>query len=334
MNLRKREQTGLPLLVAEVGFNHEGSLDTAAALIRAAAESGADAVKFQTFKASDLALPSAPHYELIRAAEMRPEDARFLADTAREAGIAFFSTPFSLEAVAMLEAVDVPAYKIASMDVTTPYLLEAVARTGKPVILSTGMATLDEIGTALAQLQHAGATDIGLLHCLSLYPAQAEDCNLAAIDKLKRAFGLPTGWSDHYPGPKACLAAYFAGADIIETHFTLDREAPGGDHAHSLDPNMLRGLVEDLRLFERMQGSPSFFDNRPDAGFASAFRRGTHAARDLDAGEVPGPDDLLYCRPANGLSPAGMSACQGRPLARAVPRHTPLTREDFEDCRA
>ncbi len=334
MNLRTRERTGLPLLVAEVGFNHEGSLDTAAAMIRAAAEAGADAVKFQTFKAADLALPTASHYELIRAAEMRPEDARFLADTAREAGIAFFSTPFSLEAVAMLEAVDVPAYKIASMDVTTPYLLEAVARTGKPVILSTGMATLDEIGTAVTQLRHAGATDIGLLHCLSLYPAQAEDCNLAAIGELKRAFGLPTGWSDHYPGASACLAAFCVGADIIETHFTLDTATPGGDHAHSLDPAGMKALLAEMRRMAPMfgqGGGQGFFNNRPDRQYAALYRRGVYAARDIAAGETLTMADLLFCRPESALTPHTVEAVLGRKVVRPVTAHAALTPADMVD---
>ena len=329
MDLRKRQRTGLPLLVAEVGFNHGGSRETAAAMIRAAAEAGADAVKFQTFRAADLALPTAAHFELIRSGEMDRDDALFLAAEARASGIEFFSTPFSLQAVEMLEQAGVQAYKIASMDLVTPYLLDAVAATGKPVILSTGMATLEEISAAVERLGRAGAKEIGLLHCLSLYPARAEDCNLAAMAELKQAFGLPTGWSDHFPGPKACLAAFCAGAEIIETHFTLDTATQGGDHAHSLDPAMLRGLVEDIRLCASLQGRPGFFAARPDREFAPAYRRGVHAARDLAAGEVPGPGDLLFCRPLAGLSPADMEALADRPLKKAVGKNAALALEDF-----
>lgn len=330
MNLRKRKQTGLPLLVAEVGFNHEGSLDTAAALIRAAAESGADAVKFQTFKASDLALPSAPHYELIRTAEMSLEDAHVLSGHAREAGIEFFSTPFSLEAVALLENVGVPAYKIASMDLTTPYLLDAVGRTGKPVILSTGMATLDEIGVAVARLRRTGTREIGLLHCLSLYPAQARDCNLSAIGQLKDAFGLPTGWSDHFPGSSACLAAFCSGADIIETHFTLDTSNPGGDHGHSLDPQGMKNLVAEMQRMADMQGGQNFFNERPDRQFAAAYRRGIYTARDIAAGEEITMGDLLFCRPESALNPRTIESVLGRKTARPLANHTAVTAEDLE----
>lgn len=333
MNLRTREQTGLPLLVAEVGFNHEGSLDTAAALIRAAAEAGAHAVKFQTFRAADLALPTAPHYAMIRSAEMSLEDARFLAQTAREAGIAFFSTPFSLEAVAMLETVGVPAYKIASMDLTTPHLLEAVACTGKPVIISTGMATLDEIGTALTRLRAAGATDIGLLHCLSLYPAQAEDCHLDAIETLKRAFGLPTGWSDHFPGSSACLGAFCLGADIIETHFTLDSSTPGGDHGHSLGPDGMKALVAEMRRMAPMFGKNNqqrFYNNRPDRQFAALYRRGVYAARSIAPGETLAMANLLFCRPESTLTPLTVEALLGRRVARPIAAHAPVTLADLD----
>lgn len=331
MDIRKRERTGLPLVVAEIGFNHGGDLGEAVAMIRAAKEAGADAVKFQTYRASDLALPDAPHYGLIAAGEMTPRDAAHLAEAAAAARIPFFSTPFSLEAVEMLEAVGVPAYKIASMDVTTPYLLEAVARTGKPVIVSTGMATLDEIRAAVEILRSGGARDVALLHCLSLYPASAEDLNLAAIPALREAFGLPTGWSDHYPGSKACLAAYFAGADIIETHFTLDTATPGGDHAHSLDPASLAALVEDIRLFASMQGRPDMFAHRPDADFAQAYRRGVHAARDLGAGERPQPGDLLFCRPVAAMTPMDLPRVQGKALVRGVDKFAPLRVQDFEE---
>lgn len=330
MDLYKRQQTGLPLLVAEVGFNHAGSRDTAAAMIRAAAEAGADAVKFQTFRADDLALPSAPHYALIRSGEMEREDALFLAAEARACGIAFFSTPFSVQAVEILEQAQVPAYKIASMDLVTPYLLDAVAATGKPVILSTGMADLAEIGAAVERLRQGGAPQIGLLHCLSLYPARAEDCNLAAMATLKQAFGLPTGWSDHFPGTKACLAAFCAGAEIIETHFTLDTATPGGDHAHSADPQGLRDLLADMRLFATLQGRGDFFPQRPDREFAPAFRRGVYAARDLPAGTPLRAEDLLCCRPESACTPAMLPTLLGRTLARPLAAHQPLHPEDLQ----
>lgn len=332
MDLRTRQRTGLPLLVAEVGFNHQGDREAATALIRAAAQAGAQAVKFQTFRAADLVLPQAPHFELIRQGEMSREDVRFLAAQAREAGIAFFSTPFSVQAVEMLEEAAVPAYKIASMDLTTPYLLDAVAATGKPVILSTGMATLPEIASAVERLRRQGAGDLGLLHCLSLYPARAEDCNLQVMALLRREFGLPTGWSDHFPGVGACLAAFGAGAEIIETHFTLDVAAPGGDHAHSADPAMLRGLVETMALHATMLGAgEDFFARRPDREFAPLYRRGLYVARDLPPGHVLTMADLRFCRPQSAITPEDLATVLGRRLARAVTALTALTPEDLAE---
>lgn len=329
MDLHKRESTGLPSVIAEIGFNHEGSLETAESMIRAAAEAGADAVKFQTFRAADLALPDAAHFEAVRCAEMRREDAHALASVAKQCGIAFFSTPFSVEAVSILEEVGVPAYKIASMDVTTPYLLDAVAATSKPVILSTGMSTLKEIGAAVERLHQKGAGDVGLLHCLSLYPARAEDCNLSAIRELKQAFGLPTGWSDHYPGTKACLAAFCAGAEIIETHFTLDTATPGGDHNHSADPPGLHRLISDMRLFNLMQGKKDFYSNRPDRQYAPVYRRGVYAARDLVAGTRLRREDLLFCRPESAITPRTLDDILGRILARTVPMYKAMDPSDL-----
>ena len=332
MDLRTRQRTGLPLLVAEVGFNHQGDLEAAAALIRAAAQAGAQAVKFQTFRAADLALPQVPHFELLRQGEMSREDIRFLAAQAREAGIDFFSTPFSVQAVEMLEEAAVPAYKIASMDLTTPYLLDAVAATGKPVILSTGMATLPEIAAAVERLQRQGAGDLGLLHCLSLYPARAEDCHLQVMALLRREFGLPTGWSDHFPGVGACLAAFGAGAEIIETHFTLDVAIPGGDHAHSADPGMLRGLVETMALHAAMLApAEDFFARRPDRQFASLYRRGLYAAHDLAPGQTLTMADLRFCRPQSAMMPEDLDAVLGRRLARSLTALTALTPEDLTE---
>lgn len=332
MDLRTRQRTGLPLLVAEVGFNHQGDREAAAALIRAAAQAGAHAVKFQTFRAADLALPDAPHFEAVRAGEMSREDVHFLAAQAREAGVAFFSTPFSVQAVEMLEEAAVPAYKIASMDLATPYLLDAVAATGKPAILSTGMASLAEIAAAVDRLQRRGAGDLGLLHCVSLYPARAEDCALQVMALLRREFGLPTGWSDHFPGVAACLAAFGAGAEIIETHFTLDTTTPGGDHAHSADPAMLRGLVETMALHATMLApAEDFFDRRPDGQFAPLYRRGLYAARDLAPGQTIAMADLSFCRPQSVLTPEDLDAVLGRRLVRAVAAWTALSPEDFTE---
>lgn len=320
---------GLPLLIAEIGFNHAGDMELAQKMIVAAAAAGADMVKFQTFRAEDLALPHSLHFELIRKGEMGLENMRVLSSVAKEHGVTFFSTPFSSEAVDKLESLEVDCYKVASMDVTNRHLLARLAATGRPLMLSTGMATLDEIGETLAFLEKAKAGPVALMHCISHYPPQASDLNLAAIGHLQRTFQVPVGYSDHYPGTDACLAAFFQGAQIIETHFTLDHTIEGGDHAHSTEPDMLRRLLNQMRLFRAMAGSENVYDQRPDRPEAALYRRGVYTARALPKGHVPSESDLLFCRPPSPLTPNDFEWISKSPLEHDVPAHTALTRNDF-----
>ena len=317
---------GIPTIIAEVGFNHEGDMEKAMAMIRGAAEAGADAVKFQSFKATDLALPGAAHFELIRSGELSEEQHRELFEEARRLGLSFLSTPFSRVNVDLLERIGVGAYKVASMDLDNRHLLEHIAGTGKPVYLSTGMALLSEIAEALEHLDKCGAAEVTILHCIANYPAQAEELNLAAIPYLKRVFGVPVGYSDHYPGTKACLMAALLGAEVIETHFTLDTSWPGGDHAHSATPQSLGALIEDLRLLKEMEGEPILGAKRPDRANAGQFRRGLYAARNLSPGERLTEEDLLLCRPPSELSPNDLEWLLGREVRTAVAAHEPLRR--------
>ena len=242
-------------IIAEIGFNHEGDLKLAIEMIKAAAKAGTHAVKFQTYKASDLALPSASHYQAIKSGEMSLEQHVELAKIAHGCGIEFLSTPYSPWAIDILEKVGVPAYKVASMDCTNKHLLGFIAETKKPIYLSTGMATLTEISETLYYLSEVKSGPVTLLHCMSLYPAEAKDLNLAIIPYLKELFGVSVGYSDHYPGIKACLVAAMLGAEVIETHFTLDITKEGADHYHSVDAEMLRQLVTEIDLFQQMKGT-------------------------------------------------------------------------------
>ena len=315
-------------IIAEIGFNHEADMAVAADMIAAASDAGADAVKFQTFRATDITLPTSPHYRAIRDMEMTLDQHRELAALADKAGVAFLSTPFSAWAVDLLEEVGVRAYKVASMDLTNELLLGRIAETGKPLYLSTGMSVLAEIDRALAFLREHGDPEVTLFHCLSKYPATAEQLNLSAISHLRRTFGVPVGYSDHFPGNRACLAAAMMGASVIETHFTLDSGKEGGDHGHSTDPAALKQLVEDIRLFEAMRGDPLFFNDRPDRPEASLFRRSIHAARDIAPGEVLTMDDLMLNRPGNGRPTADLGLFLGRETRRAVQQYEPLSQDD------
>ncbi len=315
-------------IIAEIGFNHEGDLDQADAMIRAAARAGADAVKFQTFRASDLALPDAPHYKLIECGELDRGAHQRLAKTAGDEGVDFLSTPFSVAAVDMLQELGVPAFKVASMDCTNKHLLGRIAATGKPVYLSTGMANETEISESLAFLKEQNSGPVSILHCVSVYPPPADALNLATIPWLKERFGIPVGYSDHYPGIDACIAAAALGAEIIEVHFTLDTTKPEGDHGHSADEAQLGELVRRTADFHAMTGRPEL-SGRKDRNAATMFRRGMYAARDLIAGELLTEADLLFCRPASALGPSDLKGVLGKCLIRPIDQYTAIENDMF-----
>lgn len=317
-------------LIAEIGFNHEGKMDVARDLIHAAAEAGADAVKFQTFRAGDIALPSSPHYDLIKQGELTHENHVDLFETAQKAGLDFLSTPFSLGSVDLLQKIGVSAFKVASMDCTNLPLLKHIAATGKPVYLSTGMAELHEIALSLNRLKAWSKGEVILLHCLSLYPAGAKDLNLDVIPFLRSLFNVPVGYSDHYPGTDACFAAAAMGAQVIETHFTLDKSIPGGDHGHSADPHDIKKLKEKLVLFEQMKGSKEAVYFRPDKKCALDFRRGVYAGRDLVEGNQIQADDLVCSRPPSDFTPNDIRELVGRTLKESVSAFNPITRETVD----
>ncbi len=311
-------------IIAEIGFNHEGDSETATEMIRAAAGAGANAVKFQTFKAGDIALPSSPHYSAIQEGEMSEEQHYSFSRTAKECGVDFLSTPFAPWAVELLEKVGVPAFKVASMDCANHHLLKYIARTGKPIFLSTGMCSLEEIASTLDFLNNENSGPVTLLHCLSLYPAESKDLNLQIIPFLKNTFGVPVGYSDHYPGTDACLAAVMAGAEVIETHFTMDCTKEGGDHGHSVEPDALKNLIGKITLFETMLGKKNAVFQRSDRNFAKDYRRGVHAAQGISKGRTISMEDLQLCRPATSLSPNDLDRIIGRNAARDINAGEPV----------
>lgn len=330
------------LIIAEAGVNHNGDKDKAFALIDAAAAAGADAVKFQTFNAERLAAISAPkaayqkqttdssesQFEMLKKLEL-PESWHFeLKQYAEKLGVTFISTAFDLQSLAFLETLDLPFYKIPSGEITNAPLLRAFARTGKNVIVSTGMATLGEVEQALAILswgylqneepeslaeiwQHWSDEEsekvikekVSLLHCTSQYPTPMVEVNLKAMDTLGSAFGLPVGYSDHTEGLLIPLAAVSRGATIIEKHFTLDRALPGPDHAASLEPGELKQMVSQIRAAELALGDgkkkpqPSEWDTR------AAARQQVIAIENIMAGELLTVDNIGTARAGSGISP-------------------------------
>jgi N,N'-diacetyllegionaminate synthase len=330
-------------VVAEAGVNHDGRLDRALALIDAAADAGADAVKFQVFDA-DLLVARGTAKALYQAAADgagETQDAMLrrlqldrhafarVAAHAAERGICFLASPFDEASVDLLVELGVPAIKIASPDLVNPSLLRKAASTALPLIVSTGMADLDETRAAVATARMAGAEHLVILHCVSAYPARAGDSNLAAMRTLADELHVPVGFSDHTLGTAVAVAAAALGAAMIEKHLTLDRTAPGPDHAASLEPMELAELVRACRDAAAAVGDgvkrpvPAELENLP------VVRRSVAAAADLVAGSVLTRSALVALRPGTGIPAALLDELVGRALARDVARFQLLAPEDL-----
>lgn len=318
-------------------------MDLARQLIDAAARAGADAVKFQTFRAEDLVTPDArkadyqiantgdvgSQFDMLKALELDEDQFLSLAGYCAKTGIAFMSTPFSEAAADLLERVGVTSYKISSGDLTHLPMLAHIARKSRPIILSTGMGTLAEIEAALATIAEAGNPPVSLLHCVSNYPAAATDCNLAAMETMARAFGRPVGWSDHSEGAAISWAAVARGATIIEKHITLDRSLPGPDHCASMEPGDFGDFVAGIRAIEAAIGTGVKAPTAAERRTALVGRRSLVTARDLPAGHVLSAEDLVVMRPGTGLAPGQCSFVIGLRLARPVSARQTLTLADL-----
>lgn len=310
------------VVIAEAGVNHNGDLAMAKQLVEAAASAGADAVKFQTFTAADLATAAAPkatyqtvndgsgsQREMLERLELSPAQHHELAAHCRHCGIAFLSTAFGLAELELLLEVGISAIKVPSGEITHRPLLEAMAAAANshnlPVYLSTGMSTLGEVEAALQVFLGAGVTReaVTLLHCLSAYPAPEEQINLRALKTLSAAFGCQVGYSDHTLGFTAPVAAVALGAMVIEKHITLDVSLPGPDHVASLEPQPFREMVAAIRSCERMLGDGYKLPQPAELNTRQVARRALRAARFIAAGQYIQPDDLICQRPADGLSP-------------------------------
>lgn len=322
---------GRAMIIAEAGINHDGDPHLAHALIDAAADVGADAVKFQTFVAAALASPTAPTAAYQRERDggdtqramlerlVLPEDAwSGLQAHARERGLVFLSTPFDDASADLLDGLAVSAFKVGSGELTNLPFLSRLAATGRPLIVSTGMATMPEVARAVDAVRAAGDGPLALLHCVSSYPAAPEDANLAAIAMLREAFGVQAGWSDHTAGIDLPVAAVALGAAIIEKHLTLDRSRPGPDHAMSLDPATFAAMVTAVRVTESAIGGHDKAPTAAEREMAMLARRSLHWVRDLPAGSVVRTSDVAAQRPGTGLPPTRAADLVGRPTARAV----------------
>jgi N,N'-diacetyllegionaminate synthase len=315
-------------IIAEAGVNHNGSLDLALRLVDAAKASGADAVKFQTFRADLLATRSAhkapyqerttahaeSQFEMLQRLELDAAAHQRIIDHCRELGIQFLSSPFDTQSADLLAKMAVPMFKVPSGEITNLPFLQHLADKGRPLILSTGMSTLGEVEEAVHVLQSAGASQLTLLHCVTEYPAPYAEVNLRAMQTLKCAFGLPVGYSDHTPGIEIAIAAVALGAEVIEKHFTLDRSLPGPDHAASLEPVELQQMVGSIRHVEAALGTGIKAPAPCELPNLSVARKSVVAARSLPAGHQLETGDLDIKRPGNGLAPKLLPTLIGHTL--------------------
>jgi len=332
-----------PFVIAEMSGNHNQSLDRALAIVDAAAESGAHAVKLQTYTADTITLREIEHviadsdslwqgrslYELYDQAHTPWEWHEAIFDRARAAGLIAFSSPFDETAVDFLEELGTPCYKIASFECTDLPLIEKVAATGKPLIVSTGMATLAEIDAAVSTARKAGARDIVLLKCTSTYPATPQNSHLRTIPHLREAFGCEVGLSDHTMGVGAAVAAVALGATVVEKHFTLSRADGGVDAAFSLEPGELRALVTETERAWHALGQVHYGPTAAEKA-STFFRRSLFIGRALAAGSVLTRADIRIVRPALGVAPAELERVIGRRLKRDVEPGTPVTWSLFD----
>jgi N-acetylneuraminate synthase/N,N'-diacetyllegionaminate synthase len=317
-------------VIAEAGVNHNGDAALARALIDAAADSGADAVKFQTFRTSALTSRTAPkaayqieatgagesQSEMLVRLELSTETLRALQAHAAARGIVFFSTPFDEASADTLGALEVPMFKIPSGEITNLPLLRHIAAKGKPIILSTGMSTLDEVAQALAAIGDVADVPVAILHCVSAYPAPVGEVNLRAMDALRDRFGRPVGLSDHTLGLEIALAAVARGAVIVEKHLTLNKNLPGPDHRASLEPAEMTALVRGIRNIEAALGDGVKRPMPSELDTLRVARKSLVAARALRAGEELVKDAVAVKRPGTGISPAELERALGRRVRR------------------
>ncbi len=328
-------------IIAEAGVNHNGELDMALRMVDAAAEAGADAVKFQTFETHRVISAVAPKAEyqarttgsaesqldMVRRLELSAEAHYELLARCRERGVLFMSTPFDRKSVDLLDELGVPAFKIGSGEITNWPFLEYIARKGKPIILSTGMSYLSEVDEAVRIIRNAGGNQLALLHCVSNYPSDPADVNLRAMQTLAAAFQVPVGYSDHTLGIEVALAAVALSARIIEKHFTLDKNLPGPDHQASLEPHELQLLVNGVRIVEAALGHGRKQPAASEANTAAVARRSLVAAQDIPVGAVLTKDMIAIKRPGSGLPPAMYSYLIGRTARTTIPADALFTWE-------
>jgi len=320
MKIKKRKigEGKRTFMVAEAGLNHNGKLKQAKELVKNAKKAGADAIKFQTFKAEKLTSRKNRYFKLFQSLELRKTEWIKIKKIADRVGIIFFSTPLDEQSADFLDELGTPAFKIASGDLTHLPLLKHVGKKKKPIILSTGIGTISEIDEALNTIYSTGNENVALLHCVSNYPAKVEDMNLRAIQTLRETFRVPVGLSDHTPEIIAPITAVSLGAAIIEKHFTLDKNLPGPDHRASLEPDEFKTMVKTIRSIEKALGGGEKVPRKSELKLKIGARRSLVSKREIPKGARITKDMVKVARPGNGIEPKFIDVVMGRKARKKI----------------
>jgi N,N'-diacetyllegionaminate synthase len=334
---------GQPVFItAEMGLNHNGDPKLAREMIRMAAQTGVDAVKFQVFKAESFIsgdITKAKHqkesldsnetvFDMWKRLELPENKLIELSDYANSLGIVFYASAFDTQSVDLLDKISVPLFKVASGEVTNLPLLRKMAEKGRPILVSVGMASLGEIETALNAIRETGNMQVALLHCVANYPASLEHVHLRRIGKLRQIFNVPVGYSDHTTSPWACIASASMGASFIEKHFTLNKNQPGTDHILSADPAELKTIVEGVRTVELVLGNDQWEPLETEQEGRVLFRRGIVAATFIPKGTIITEHMLTTKRPAHGIQPSLFNVVAGRVAQRDISNGAAITWDD------
>ncbi len=331
-------------IIAEAGVNHNGDITLAYKLIEKAKEVGADCVKFQTFKAEQIVTKESPkanyqlhvtdkqesQYDMLKKLELQKEDFKKLKDHCEKVGIDFMSTPYNFEDADLLDDIGVSVFKIASGQIAELPFLKYVAAFKKKMIVSTGMATMQEVSDAVNAMRDAGNNDIVILQCNTDYPSKIEDTNLLAMVTMRDELKVKTGYSCHVPNNYACFAAIALGAEMIEKHFTLDKKLPGPDHSSSLEPSEFKELVDGIRNIEKCFGTGVKTPSASEQKNTYGMRRSLVAKADIKAGTVIQKEHIAFKRPMNGLSPNYFEKIIGKKLKADLVKDAPFTKESVD----
>ena len=314
--------------IAEAGLNHNGDMNTAKQLIETAKDCGANAIKFQTFKTEEFLSKSSQYFDLFKDVELTYEEFGELFDYAKNIDISFFSSPFDITSADALNDLNVPCFKIASSDLTNFPLLEHISKFNTPMIISTGLATMNEIIETI-EICKQNNNQLIILHCIANYPTQPDETNLDAILTMKQKFPFPIGYSDNGDSTLVDLVAVSLGATVIEKHFTLDKNSKGPDHSFSIEPNELKKLISQIRQIKQIKGNGIKSPQESEVPNINAIRKSITAKSDLQENQILTMNDLSIKRPASGIEPKFFNQVLGKKLKKFIKQDTPISWNDL-----